>query len=97
MYTIESLKSKLTPVFSDYGIRKAILFGSYAKRTATEKSDIDLLVDSQLKGLRFVGFTEAVRKTIDLPVDILDVTHIERHSRIDREISATGVTIYTNA
>ena len=33
-----------------------------AKGTATEKSDLDLPVDSKLRGLKFVGFIEAVRQ-----------------------------------
>ena len=48
MFGIETIKSKLRPVFSNYNINSAILFGSYAKGSATEKSDVDLLVDSNL-------------------------------------------------
>ena len=65
-----------------------------AKGSATDKSDLDLLVDSRLRGLKFVGFMDAVRQAVDMPVDVLDVTHIEKDSRIDREIASTGVTIY---
>ena len=65
-----------------------------AKGLATEKSDLDLLVDSRLRGLKFVGFMDAVRRAVGMPVDILDVTHIEKGSKIDREITSTGVTIY---
>jgi uncharacterized protein len=32
------------PVFQKYGIRKAILFGSFAKGRQTRKSDIDLIL-----------------------------------------------------
>ena len=46
--TINEIKGKLTPIFDAYGVRSAILFGSVAKGTSTEKSDIDLLVDSRL-------------------------------------------------
>ena len=31
IYTLPQLKRVLTPVFDAYGVRKAILFGSYAK------------------------------------------------------------------
>lgn len=92
--TVNDIQSKLTPIFDAYGVRSAILFGSMAKGTATDKSDIDLLVDSRLKGLRFVGLMEDVRRVTGLPVDLLDVTHIEKGSLIDREIQSTGVTIY---
>ena len=92
--TIDTIKSILTPVFVKYDIKQAVLFGSFAKGCANENSDVDLLVDSRLKGLRFVGFTEAVRQAVDRPVDIIDVSHIEKDSRIDKEIRLTGVTIY---
>jgi hypothetical protein len=51
-------------------------------------------VDSKLQGLKFVGFMEAVRQAVGMPVDIFDVRHIEKDSKIDREICSTGVTIY---
>ena len=92
--SIEMIKSLLTPVFALYDISHAILFGSFAKGCANEHSDVDLLVESNLHGLRFVGFSEAVREAAGRPVDIFDVSHIEKGSRIDREIRETGVMIY---
>ena len=92
--SIADLTAVLTPVFHDYGITRAVLFGSIAKGTATDKSDLDLLVDSKLRGLRFVGFMEAVRRASGMSVDVFDVAHIESGSKIEQEILATGVTIY---
>ena len=92
--TISDAQSVLTPIFDRYGISRAVLFGSVAKGTATQKSDLDILVDSKLRGLKFVGFMEAIRQAVGMPVDVFDVSHIERGSLIDREIQATGVTIY---
>ena len=92
--TISDIRTALSPVFDQYGISRAVLFGSVATGLATEKSDLDLLVDSKLRGLKFVGFMDAVRRAVGMPVDILDVTHIEKGSKIDREITSTGVTIY---
>ncbi len=94
IYTLPQLKASLTPVFDAYGIRKAILFGSYGKGTATEKSDIDLLVDSGLQGLRFVGFLDDVQKAVGKEVDLFDVAHIEVGSLIENEIRQTGVVMY---
>lgn len=92
--SISELTKVLTPVFEDYDITRAVVFGSVAKKTATENSDLDLLVDSRIRGLKFVGFIEAVRERIGIPVDIFDVTHIDAGSRIYQEIEKTGVTIY---
>ena len=94
MPTVKEIQQRLSPVFEAYGVKSAVLFGSVAKGTATEKSDVDLLVDSRLRGLCFVGLMEAVRAALLLPVDLLDVTHIEKDSPIDTEIRNTGVTIY---
>lgn len=94
VYTLPQLRAVLTPVFMRYGIQKAILFGSYGKGTATEKSDVDLLVDSGLRGLRFVGFLDDVQRAVGKNVDPFDVAHIQCGSRIDREIQATGATVY---
>lgn len=33
VYSLAELQSILTPVFSEHGVRKAVLFGSYAKGT----------------------------------------------------------------
>lgn len=94
LQTVSDARRMLAPVFDQYGVSKAVLFGSIAKGTATAKSDLDLLVQSDLKGLKFVGLIEAVREAAGMPVDVFDVSHIERSSLIDREIQATGVTIY---
>lgn len=94
VYTISQLKEKLIPVFVDNRIRRAVLFGSYGKGSATEESDIDLLVDSDLKGLRFVGLIEAIRAAVDKDVDIFDITHVQKGSKIDLEIQKTGVLMY---
>jgi len=92
--SVTEIKDKLTPIFDAYGVQRATLFGSIAKGTATEHSDLDLMVDSGLKGLRFVGLMEAIRSAVLLPIDLLDVSHIEKGSRIEREIRETGVVIY---
>lgn len=43
VYTVPELREILSPVFDRCGIRRAVLFGSYVKGTATGKSDVDLL------------------------------------------------------
>ncbi len=94
---LQDLQQKLVPVLEAHGVRKAVLFGSYAKGTATEKSDVDLLVDSGLHGLRFVGLLEEIREALDREIGLFDVAHIEPGSRIDLEIRRTGKVIYERA
>ena len=54
----------LIPVFERNGTRSAMLFGSYANGTQAEYSDIYILVDSGLSGLRFYGLLEDVYQAV---------------------------------
>jgi len=95
VYTVDELKTILLPVFKGYNIRRAVLFGSYSNGQATPKSDVDILVDSGLKGLRFVGFMDDVKRRLNgKEVDIFDVNHVKRGSMVENEIQNTGVEIY---
>ena len=38
--SVETIREKIVPIFENYPINKAILFGSYAKGNATISSDI---------------------------------------------------------
>jgi len=53
--SLDEIKQTVVPILKQDGIKSAFLFGSYAKGTATESSDIDLIVDSPLDGLTFFG------------------------------------------
>lgn len=94
MDTISQIKSKLQPVFQKYSVKSAVLFGSYAKGLAHEMSDIDIMVDSGLRGMAFYGLLEDVVTSLDKPVDLLDRSEIEQNSVVEREIQRSGVIIY---
>lgn len=88
------LKTELFPVFASYGVKKAVLFGSVSKGTNTEKSDVDIMVDSNLKGLEFLGLLEKIKQVVGVDVDLFDVSHIEKNSLVENEILKTGTVIY---
>lgn len=94
IYTLEELKSTLHPVFEQFGVRSAVLFGSYAKGLATPRSDVDLYVDSGLRGLAFFGLLDGVTAALEVPVDMIDVSQVDKGSPIEREIENSGVQIY---
>ena len=93
IYSIEDIKTALYPVFVKHRVKKAVLFGSYVKGLANSTSDVDLLLDSGLRGLKFVGLIEDVRSALDKEVDVFDKTHIIADSKIFSEISRDGVII----
>lgn len=74
VYTIDELKRRITPVAEKYKLKAVYLFGSYARGTATDESDVDILVDRdgslvhslfQMGGL-YGDLEKAVQKEIDL-------------------------------
>lgn len=74
VYTIDEITARIKPVAEKYGIPAVYLFGSYARGTATEDSDVDLLVDTTgtdltnlfaLGGL-YCDLEDALGKEIDL-------------------------------
>ena len=94
VYTLAELKNTLNPIFEQFGVKKAILFGSYAKGLVTSRSDVDLYVDSGLRGLAFFGLLDGVASALEVPVDLIDVSQVDRGSPIESEITQSGVQIY---
>ena len=94
VYTVAQLQGLLTPIFQRNKVKKATLFGSYSKGKATVHSDVDILVDSGLRGLAFFGLMDDVCESLDCDVDLIDVRDITPDSKVDREIRNSGVVIY---
>jgi hypothetical protein len=74
VYTIEEIRRIVQPIAEKYRIPAIYLFGSYARGTATDSSDIDFIVDTagtELKSLMSLGklycdLEAALGKKIDL-------------------------------
>ena len=48
VYTIEEINKMLKELLRDKPVYQVILFGSYAKKKATKKSDVDLVIDTKV-------------------------------------------------
>lgn len=88
------IEEKLKPIFLRHNVKSAILFGSVAKDMHNEYSDIDIMVDSNLKGLKFFGLLEDIVNILESDVDLIDKSQIINNSLIEKEINNTGVSIY---
>lgn len=94
--SVETIKEKIIPIFRNYPVSRAILFGSYAKGNATIGSDIDLFIDTngKLRGLDFIGLLEVLVNALEIDIDLIDRSHIEQDSLIMQEIESGGMVIY---
>ena len=72
IYTIEELKTILQEILKEFAVKKAILFGSYAKNTPTAKSDIDLVIESEgkLLNINFYGLLEDLVQKLQKNIDL---------------------------
>ena len=92
--TIDAIKNKCTEVFKNYEINYCYLFGSYAKGKANEKSDVDLLISTQITGLEFYEMVELLREKLCKKVDVLHQSHLNNNIELTNEILKDGIKIY---
>ena len=89
IYTIAEIARRVTPIAEKYRLPAVYLFGSYARGTAKEDSDIDLLVDTTGTGLKslfslgalYNDLEEALGKRIDL----ITVSALEQKAQLPSE------------
>lgn len=62
--TLRDIIEGCNEIFSNYDIEYCYLFGSYAKRKASEESDVDLFISTSVTGLRYYGLVEQLRQNI---------------------------------
>ena len=70
---IDAIKRVVIPIAKTYGIKRAYLFGSHARGSATADSDIDILIDKgSLKGLiQYFSFVNALEDAFKCHVDVV--------------------------
>ena len=74
MYTQQELINKLTLLFGQFPIKRAALFGSYARGDQTNKSDVDIILELDFldKGIsNFYIFWDKLEMEIKLKADII--------------------------
>ena len=94
LLAIEEIREKLNLVFSEYEINYCYLFGSYSKGTATETSDVDLLIATEVTGMKFFGLVEKIREALHKKVDVLDFSQLNDNPDLLNEILKDGIKIY---
>ena len=92
--SLDDIKTVCNKILSEYPVEYCYLFGSYAKGTPSEKSDVDLLVYTELSGLKFFGLVEELREGLKKKVDVLDQKQIVNNFELVNEILKDGIKIY---
>ena len=91
---LEDIVRKCSKVFERYEVSFCYLFGSYAKGKATQTSDVDLLISTNVKGLKFYGLVEEIRTVLHKKVDVLDMNQLKENIELTEEIFKDGIKIF---
>lgn len=91
--TINKIKELLIPILDSHDIKMCYLFGSYARGTQKENSDVDLLVDTDITGLAFFALIEEIRETLHKKIDLLRLKDLKNDNPIILEILKEGIKI----
>jgi uncharacterized protein len=69
---IHRLRESYPFLTTEYGVKRIGLFGSFARGTADETSDIDLVVEFQRPvGFKFIELVEYLERLFEQKVDVL--------------------------
>ncbi len=84
---IKQIKNKIIPILKKNGVKKAAVFGSYARGDYNKKSDVDILIKYKYdnKGyMELVGLQMELEKKLKKRVDLLTFDGI--HPYLKKEI-----------
>ena len=90
----DDIVSKCSRIFEEYPVKFCYLFGSYAKGTATERSDVDLLVSADVSGIKFYGLAERLREALRKNVDLINIEQLGDNMDLLNEVMKEGIRIY---
>lgn len=91
---LEDIIETCSKIFERYNVYFCYLFGSYAKGYAKEDSDIDLLIDTDVRGIDFYGLIEELRVNLHKKVDLLNIDQLKDNLELTKEILKDGVKVY---
>lgn len=79
---MDAIKETIIPVLEKYGVKKAALFGSYARGDFDASSDVDILIEPpQHMGLSFIRLRRELKESLDKDVDLVSYHGISPYLR----------------
>ena len=90
----EEIKKKIISILIKHGIKKILIFGSYARNEATLKSDLDLIVEfpEGTSLLDHVGMEIELSEALNMKIDLLSQNGISPY--IKNQVLKEAIVIY---
>ncbi len=90
----DTIKARIFEVLSKHEVSACYLFGSYAKGKATGKSDIDLMVVTDIEGIEFYQIIDELENKLKKKVDLIRLETAIQNVKLINEILKDGIKIY---
>lgn len=82
MHLTDKNKLLLQHFFSGIPVKRAYVFGSYARNEAKKNSDIDILVEldhTEPIGMKFFGYQDDLEALLKIKVDLVSYEGLSKH------------------
>lgn len=77
---MQEISNTIIPILIKYNVKKASLFGSYARGNNNEKSDIDILIEPpEQMGISVVRLKRELEQVLNKKVDLVSFSGISRY------------------
>ena len=95
-FSTEELKSIVTPIAKEYGVKKIYLFGSTARGDDNEESDYDFCIERGKIDcvFRLSAFYRDLSNAIGSDIDVVTTKGAERKPEFLKTIMAEGIVLY---
>ena len=86
-----NIKIKIVPLLKKKGIKKAGIFGSYARGEQRKNSDVDILVElnKKIRGFEFFGLQDEISNKLGKKVDLVtykSLNHLIKEEVLNQEV-----------
>lgn len=91
---LKALRDELPFLRREFGVRRIGIFGSRARGTETDASDVDIIAEFERPvGLRFVEFSERIEQIVGCRADVLTPAGVSgiRNRRIANSIEESVI------
>jgi hypothetical protein len=94
---VEEIREAVTPACRDFNVKRLDVFGSVARGTADEASDVDLLVEfresASQPAKRFFGLLHRIEDILGCGVDLLTLSGL-RNPYFRKRVLAERIALY---
>lgn len=81
---MKNITDNIIPVLKKYGVKKAALFGSYARGDFDDQSDVDILIERpESMGLSFISLKHDLEDQLHKKVDLVTYGGLNPHLKND--------------